>query len=146
MRRSVHPIYNSWRGMIERCTNPNHKAWNRYGGRGITVCDAWRVSANFLRDMAPSWRPGLSIDRIDSDGNYEPGNCRWATPKVQRLNTKLRINIIDTPWGRMTLGEAAERSGIDRTTIYSRLLAGTDPFARQHGNRGRSSNASKGNR
>jgi len=126
-RRTTHPIYNTWRGMIERCTNPNHKAWPRYGGRGITVCPEWRVSANFQRDMGPSWRPGLSIDRIDNDGNYEPGNCRWTTAKVQRVNSQ-RINLINTPWGQMLLGEAAARSGLHRTTIFSRLKAGTDPF------------------
>jgi hypothetical protein len=137
-RTPKHPIYNSWRGMIDRCTNPNNKQWHRYGGRGISVAPEWMVFANFHRDMASGWAPGLSNDRINNDGNYEPGNCRWATPKVQRLNTTLRINMIDTPWGRMTLGEAAERSGLDRTTIYSRLQAGRlNPFDPQHSNIGR---------
>ena len=128
------PIYNSWRGMIERCTNPRHKAWHNYGGRGITVCEAWRVFDGFHADMGPSWQLGLTIDRLDNDGDYEPGNCAWRTYKQQRLNSR-RINVIDTPWGRMTLGEAAYRSGLHRTTIHSRLKAGAaNPFSKQHGN------------
>lgn len=80
-------IYNCWKGMIDRCTNPRDKRYADYGGRGISVCTRWRVFANFLADMGP--RPaGHSIDRIDNDGNYEPGNCRWATAKQQRGNRR----------------------------------------------------------
>ena len=80
--------YRVWKGIIQRCTNPALKAWPNYGGRGIEVCDRWRYSfEEFLADMG--FRPaGTSIDRIDNDGNYEPGNCRWATPKQQRANRR----------------------------------------------------------
>jgi len=131
--KSDTPIFNSWRGMIERCTNPNHKRYHRYGGRGITICRSWYSFSAFYRDMGPSWRAGLTIERLDNDRGYEPGNCAWRTRKAQALNT-CRTHLIDTPWGRLPLGEAAERSGIHRTTIYSRIKAGKNPFSLQHGN------------
>lgn len=79
--------YNSWAGMLNRCTNPNATRWNYYGGRGITVCVRWRDFENFLKDMGT--RPeGHTLDRIDPNGNYEPGNCRWATWHDQRVNRR----------------------------------------------------------
>jgi hypothetical protein len=82
------PTYNTWLGMIQRCEYPHHKDYKHYGARGITVCDRWRTSfANFLADMGKK-PAGLTLDRIDPDGNYEFGNCRWATPKEQRHNRR----------------------------------------------------------
>lgn len=88
----------SWYSMIQRCYNPNSKAYKYYGGRGIIVCDAWKNDfMQFYKDMGD--RPnGYSIDRIDVDGNYEPSNCRWATDKVQANNK--RTNIV---YGRVKL-------------------------------------------
>lgn len=83
--------YNSWAMMIQRCTNPKNPAYDHYGGRGISVCDRWRLDFKaFLADMGE--RPHrTSIDRIDVDGHYEPGNCRWATDKEQRRNTSRTV-------------------------------------------------------
>jgi hypothetical protein len=75
--------------MLTRCTNPNSAKWPRYGGRGIAVCDRWLTFANFLADMGD--RPkGTTIDRVDNDGNYESGNCQWATPRKQAGNRRAR--------------------------------------------------------
>lgn len=79
--------YNSWREMVKRTTNPRHPRWADWGGRGITVCDAWRDYRQFLADMGER-PPNTTLDRIDNDGNYEPGNCRWATPHQQRINRR----------------------------------------------------------
>jgi hypothetical protein len=75
--------------MIQRCTNPNGKAFKWYGGRGITVCDRWRNFENFLADMGEP-PEGRSVDRIDNDGDYEPDNCRWATRAEQSATQRRR--------------------------------------------------------
>jgi len=80
--------YRSWDAMRARCTNRKCKDFPDYGGRGITVCDHWKSFANFLADMGPKPSPQHSIDRRDNDGNYEPGNCRWATALEQRHNRR----------------------------------------------------------
>jgi hypothetical protein len=86
--------YKTWAAMLGRCRNPKHQAYKNYGGRGITVCDRWLTFENFLADMGRRPSKELSIDRINNDGNYEPGNCRWATRKEQIANQrkpKLRV-------------------------------------------------------
>jgi hypothetical protein len=81
------PTYQSWKGMLNRCRTPSHNRYDLYGGRGITVCERWLSFENFLADMGE--RPeGKTLDRIDSDGNYGPWNCRWATSLEQRHNRR----------------------------------------------------------
>lgn len=78
-----------WRAMIWRCTSPQCPAYKNYGGRGITVCERWLSYDNFVADMGVP-PAGLTLDRIDNDGNYEPSNCRWATRKEQSANQRAR--------------------------------------------------------
>lgn len=98
-----HPLYATWINMRARCNNPNHKDFENYGWRGIRVCERWMNSfEDFLADMGP--RPaGMSIDRINNDGNYEPGNCRWAT-KQQQNGNKRRSG--PRSWSRKPKGRA----------------------------------------
>lgn len=87
------PTYKSWIDMKARCLNPRNHAYSSYGGRGITVCDRWRDFVAFLEDMGVC-PEGKTLDRIDNDGHYEPGNCRWATRAEQQRNR--RITVLNT--------------------------------------------------
>jgi hypothetical protein len=105
--------YSSWMAMRSRCDNPDNNRYHLYGARGIAVCERWGAFANFLVDMGPKPSPEHSIERLDGDGNYEPGNCKWATRYEQgankRNNRLVTINGITqhaSAWGRETgLGE-----------------------------------------
>lgn len=79
--------HNSWGAMKQRCGNPNYTDYHNYGGRGISVCPEWKSFEQFYADMGPR-PPGMSLDRIDNDGNYEPSNCKWSTRKEQRANMR----------------------------------------------------------
>ncbi|MFA5377115.1 MAG: hypothetical protein WC455_15295 [Dehalococcoidia bacterium] len=97
--RSGHDIYNVWRGMIARCYTPTAKAYDRYGGRGIDVCAAWKNDCVAFSRWATGngWRPGLTLDRINNDGPYHPDNCRFVTPFQNRINAsdvKLNEHIV----------------------------------------------------
>lgn len=85
--------YRTWTRMKERCFNENFIGFHDYGGRGISVCERWLKFENFFEDMGNSPSTKHSLDRIDNDGNYEPGNCRWATNLQQKANTRRTIHI-----------------------------------------------------
>jgi hypothetical protein len=117
------PEYRSWRMMKSRCLNPRNHKFASYGGRGIAVCQPWLDFRNFLADMGR--RPSLlhTLDRIDNDGNYEPGNCRWATRTEQQRNTRTACRVfVMGAW--MSLGDVADVAGMPVSCLKYRLRQG----------------------
>lgn len=117
---STHPLYRAWNMMRERCHNPRCSSYRYYGAKGITVCDSWRKSfAAFYADMGD--RPeGHSIDRIDSNGNYTPENCRWATPAEQSANSS-RVNQITHDGITMNMTQWSAKAGLATATVRERM-------------------------
>jgi hypothetical protein len=116
-----------WSDMMRRCYNQEARNFCNWGGRGIAVCERWHEFKNFLADMgeAPA---GLTIDRIDNNGNYDPGNCRWATYK-QQLRNRRNNRLITAGGVTKTLAEWAESLGVSEMCIWHRLRVGWDPEA-----------------
>lgn len=118
------PTYRVWAGMMSRCRDRGNTSYERYGGRGIAVCARWQGRdgfRNFLADMG-SRPPGKTLDRIDNDGNYEPGNCRWSTPAEQRANQRQRGPLSEE--ARANIGAAVRNR--PRATHCKRGHAFTD--------------------
>jgi hypothetical protein len=135
--------YRAWRDMKNRCLNPNVKSYQHYGGRGIVICDRWLNSFEaFLEDMGPC-PPGLTIDRIENERGYEPGNCRWADRMTQARNRRT-VRWITFRGETLCLHEWAERIGINPCGLGERLGKGwgleealtTPKFGRNSGKRG----------
>ncbi len=117
------PIFITWRAMISRCTNPKDKRYSRYGERGITVCERWLTLENFLHDMEGSFSKGLTIDRIDNNGNYEPSNCRWSTRGQQNRNYSRNLVLHHNGKSMCAIDWALELN-INPKTIYDRKSRG----------------------
>ncbi len=125
-------LYGIWSGMKTRCYDKNIEYFDRYGGRGITMCDEWLGEngfENFYKwSMENGYKDGLTIDRKDVNGNYEPSNCQWATQKEQQNNK--RTNVFITVDGvEMTVAQAAEKYNINYDTLRARIKSGYSPDA-----------------
>jgi hypothetical protein len=134
----VSRAYTRWLSMLQRCFDPNHAGYRYYGARGITVCHRWFKFENFYADMGDP-PPGLSIDRIDVNGNYEPGNCRWATASEQVRNQRprkrkgRRANIAEIQAFAASLARRASAPGGVRADLRSRAPATADLRAAARG-------------
>lgn len=120
------PTYNSWHTMKQRCRDKKHMYYRLYGGRGIKVCARWLEPRdgflNFIADMG--LRPkGLTLDRIDRNGNYEPRNCRWADRLTQSTNS-IQTRFLEFAGKRLTLSAWARETGIGFSCLWNRLDAG----------------------
>jgi len=117
----IHPIYWVWHAMLQRCENPDNKSYKNYGFRGIKVCDEWHKLIPFCDwALASGWQKGLQLDRINNDGNYEPGNCRWATS--QENNRNRRCNRMITFAGKtQCIAAWADETGIGYLTLWVRI-------------------------
>jgi hypothetical protein len=113
------PVYIVWESMIQRCTNPKKDGWEQYGGRGITVCDAWRMFENFYSDMGD--RPeGHQLERNDNDAGYCRENCRWI-PAIDQQNNKQNSLYVVLHGERMTAAQAARKIGMNPKTLRYRI-------------------------
>jgi hypothetical protein len=123
LNKTASPTYSSWSNMVKRCNNKNASNYERYGGRGIKVCDEWLFFENFLLHMGE--RPSIKheLDRRDNDGNYEPSNCRWVTASENSRNRR-SCRFVDTLRGKMTITEAANIVGIGHAKMKRRINSG----------------------
>jgi len=115
--------YATWVGIRARCFNRNNPAYHNYGGRGIAVCDQWMTFETFFADVGPCPSPAHTIDRIDNDGNYEPGNVRWATRTEQARNRRSSV-ILEFNGKRQTIGQWATEVGVPQQTLSNRVRRG----------------------
>lgn len=131
--------YNSYRSMMDRCYRKTTHNYNLYGGRGISVCNEWHNIENFEKWVETSgYKKGLTLDRIDVNGNYEPSNCRWATMKEQDNNRRNTV-YIEFNGETHTISEWAEITGINRSTLnnrYYRGIRGSKLFEKSESNKG----------
>jgi hypothetical protein len=119
-RNSKEPEYQSWRNMMKRCFDPDSQSYEDYGKRGIRVCVRWLNYENFYADMGPRPSPSHTLEREDNDGNYEPGNCRWATRKEQARNRRSSV-LLTYQDKQQTVAAWAEELGIGYQTLLKRL-------------------------
>ena len=138
-----HPLSKVWRSIISRCENAKDRSYKHYGGRGISVCNEWKDICVFVEwGVKNGYQKGLSIDRINVNGNYEPSNYRWATKLIQNNNTRSNI-FFEINGESLTMGDWARRYGKTRAQVSSRFRKGWSieaavktPMNKKNGNPG----------
>jgi hypothetical protein len=123
MSTGYNPIYHAWNSMKTRCLNPKSQQFHNYGARGIKVCESWMDFTGFLKDMGKSYKPGLSLDRIDNNLGYFPANCRWSTIGEQSNNTR-RNKWIEWRGETHTIAQWSRQLGMRDSTIRERVNRG----------------------
>lgn len=118
------PEYDAYQHMKSRCYNPRISSYPHYGGRGICVCARWLESfENFIADMGPKPDPSYSLDRIDNNGNYQPGNCRW-TSRIEQAQNRRRSNLLTFDGETLPMTVWARKIGIEHSSLRERLAKG----------------------
>lgn len=120
------PTYRSWTAMMTRCHTPGSPKYEKYGGRGIKVCERWKDFELFVGDIGLSPGRGYSLNRINNDGDYEPGNCHWATA-IEQQNNKSNNRLVTANGVTHTVAEWSRITGINYNTLTKRLNSGVDP-------------------
>lgn len=121
-----HPLYSTWADMRKRCLNPRCESYKHYGGRGITICHRWDSFENFVADMVAKPFAGASLDRKDTNGNYEPSNCKWSTPTEQVINQRCSLRYVykEQQYTLRELAVVAESFGVSYGTLKARISKG----------------------
>jgi len=109
---SSHVAYIAWRNAHHRCRQPNHQSFHNYGGRGITVDPCWETFEAFWADMGPTWKKGLTLERVDNEGNYGPQNCEWVTMEVQARNRRGSLPV--------SIKDISRKTGVGQSTLRYR--------------------------
>lgn len=117
------PLYKKWMAMKRRCLNPKDISYKNYGGRGIAICEKWLSFEGFNEDMSSSFTPGMSLERIDNNGNYEKNNCKWI-PLDEQAKNKRSVVLYEHGGKRMSVGEWEKVLGVKRGTIRARVRNG----------------------
>ena len=124
MNKSEKRIYHIWNGMIGRCTHPSYPSYERYGAKGISVCQEWMTFENFEKwALKNGYEKTLSLDRLDNEKDYSPDNCRWSTFKEQENNRSNNRKLVYRGQEK-TVSEWAEALGVNVATLFTRLKRG----------------------
>lgn len=128
---SQHPLFKTWQNMINRCHNHKTKYFENYGGRGIIVCKRWYDPRNFIEDMYPTYKDGLTLDRENNDGNYERSNCKWDTPLVQSRKSRILRSTNKSGYRGVSIHKKSLKWTAQITVNYKQIHLGSFDTAKE---------------